>query len=309
MAKAKQVPDAATRADLSEWASEVLHLRLDEVISFGGAALVPGNVNGVHDLRVALRRLRSVLRDFDAVLDEKKAARVKKDLKLIAGALGPVRDQDVANILLKDFAGETGKETIGAGIAALVDELAAERQRSHKKYCRVAARISFDDIGDGIDNAMRQSKLFRPPTIKAAGSDVVTARVSDLVDTAGAIYEPLNTVGLHDIRIAVKRLRYAIELFASLWGDEAAGIAGDLSKMQKHLGDLHDCDIWIEKLGERIRRKSKPDDQMALPAAAWLISKFGADRSEAYLAAFELWDKWQADGFTDRVHSLISPGN
>jgi hypothetical protein len=68
MAKAKEIAEIDCDANVLEWAAIVLHVRFGEVLEFRGAALHSENIKGVHDMRVATRRLRSALRDFAHLL-------------------------------------------------------------------------------------------------------------------------------------------------------------------------------------------------------------------------------------------------
>ena len=121
-----------------------------------------------------------------------------------------------------------------------------------------------------------------------------------------AIYDPFDDIELHDLRIAAKRLRYAIELFGVAWGDEIAGFAAELSKMQSFLGEVHDCDVWMATLTKSLKENGRSKTQNSTKAAAWLLSKFVAKRSKEYRGALELWSEWQANGFVDRLRAILA---
>lgn len=310
MAKAKQAPAVSLSADLYEWAAEVLRLRFDEVVSFGGAVIVPWNVNGVHDMRVAIRRQRSALRDFVQVINEKPLKRVKDDLKKIADSLGTVRDQDVSIIALEELAAETDNASIKDGIGELIKELRTGRERAHSRLRKTLASISIDELRDRfstrIEDSLRQQELFSPGSLSEAGRTVIEARLWEFCEIGTAIYEPFDGVQLHDLRIAAKHLRYSIELFAVCWGDEIAGFAAELAKLQSNLGEVHDCDLWIETLTKRLKHKNTAKTPNASEAAAWLLSKFVGKRSKEYRSALELWSKWQANKFVETLRIVLS---
>lgn len=310
MAKAKQAPAVTSTTDICEWAADVLRLRFEEVISFSGAILVPWNVNAVHDMRVALRRLRSALRDFVQVIDEKPLKRVKDDLKKISDLLGAVRDLDVAIIALEDLSSETDEEDIAGGISELATDLRADRERGHVRLVKALDSISLDDLqrsfSDRIEDSLRQQELFRPGTLSEAGRTVIEARLQEFCDKSTAIYDPFNGVELHDLRIAAKRLRYAIELFGVAWGDEIGGFAAELSKMQSFLGEVHDCDVWTTTLTKNLKEGGKAHSQNSTKAAAWLLSRFVAKRSKEYRGALDLWSEWIKTGFADRLRAVLS---
>jgi CHAD domain-containing protein len=80
---------------------------------------------------------------------------------------------------------------------------------------------------------------------------IVSVRLEELRGFADAALSPDAGEAQHDLRIAAKRLRYVLEIFASCLGGEAKA-AGDAAKrLQSVLGDLHDCDLMLAKV-ERI---------------------------------------------------------
>src|ERR1044071_3631071 len=103
MAKAKEIVGLDCRASASSCVLLVLRTRLDEMSEFRAAALDWSDPEGVHDMRVASRRLRSALRDFKPYLRMKKMRRAADYLKAVADALGAVRDHDVAIIALEEL--------------------------------------------------------------------------------------------------------------------------------------------------------------------------------------------------------------
>src|SRR5262245_1743163 len=96
MAKAKRIKGIKCNDVASAGIKLVLVTRFAELSGFREAALDWGNMEGVHSMRVASRRLRSALRDFTPFVRKQRLAPVLKPLRNIAAALGEVRDQDVA---------------------------------------------------------------------------------------------------------------------------------------------------------------------------------------------------------------------
>jgi len=116
MAKAKEITGLDCAGGALEWAAEVLRVRFDEIIDLRGAALDFSDIEGVHGMRVATRRLRSALRDFMPLMNKRPSKRIRRELKQIADALGAVRDQDVAIVALEDLRAGAENELIKAGI-------------------------------------------------------------------------------------------------------------------------------------------------------------------------------------------------
>jgi CHAD domain-containing protein len=79
-------------------------------------------------------------------------------------------------------------------------------------------------------------------------SRIVATRLDELRGFAEAALAPDASKAQHDMRIAAKRLRYVLELFAPCLGEEAEGARGAAKRLQSALGDLHDCDLMLGKV-------------------------------------------------------------
>jgi CHAD domain-containing protein len=312
MAKAKPAPDIEHFGDPYEWAAEILRMRFDEVLGFRDAALDPEQTNGIHDMRVATRRLRGAIRDFVQVIDEKRVKRIKKDLKGLADALGAVRDEDVAVIILSKLSVAAEDASIKTGIADLIEDRLERRRRAFVRLEKTLDIISLDDLRgrftQRIEDALRQRELFRPASLNEVGREVIEARLKDLCEMGKAIYEPFDASQLHRLRIAAKRLRYAMELFAGCWGEKVTGFAAELAKLQSYLGDVHDSDEWIGNLTSRLKDKgpNKAHGESTSTAAVWLLAEFVRKRSKEYTSALDLWTRWEAGVFFERVRKVVS---
>lgn len=92
---------------------------------------------------------------------------------------------------------------------------------------------------DGLDPA----EPLRPNVAR-----IVTTRLDELRGFAEAALAPDASEAQHDMRIAAKRLRYVLELFAPCLGEEAEAARQAAKRLQSALGDLHDCDLMLSKV-------------------------------------------------------------
>ncbi len=311
MAKAKQIGCPDQGPDPQKWVAELLKGRFAEVLSERGSALDRTKIEGVHRMRVATRRLRSSLRDFDQMIDCPPVKKVRKGLKHLADELGEVRDHDVAIVVLEELMSKTDDPGVREGISLFIDERRTLREQEYVDLLKVISVTSIEDLQrkfiSAVDAALGQRDLFEPTSLSEAGRDVITARVGDLEDLGNGIYEPFNEEALHDLRIAAKNLRYAIELFGPCWPGSLDPFAVEVAKMQSSLGDVHDCDVWIGLMSKRLKKKgkSKPENGPLFEAAAWLLSEFVRKRSRAYRSSLKLWRAWKASVFMDRLGATV----
>jgi CHAD domain-containing protein len=313
MAKAKEITGLDCAADALEWAATVLRVRFDEVIELRGAALEFSDIEGVHAMRVATRRLRSALRDFLPLLKKRPLGKARKKLKAIADALGAVRDQDVAILALEHLqaAAEIDQinEQIKEGIGILLEERQTVRVKAQTDLIQTLdagnLRKLQADFSAALEKAVKKNKRKRVVSFNEAGREAVTDSLRELCDLGTSVYEPFNVEKLHEMRIAAKRLRYAVELFTACWGERIAPFAVEIAEMQSFLGEVHDCDVWLESLSEQLRGRQNGAGGSEHKAAVWLLSEFIKNRTKNYRAALKLWSEWETTDFTERMQAII----
>jgi CHAD domain-containing protein len=308
MAKAKEIACVDPRSDQQAWLAEVVQVRFDEVVGYCSPALSTNDIDGIHDMRVATRRLRTVLRDFEEINGKLPLKRTRKDLKKLSDMLGSVRDQDVAVLALEDFLTETETEKIKTGIEALIRETRELRQEAHLDLSKTFSLRSVENLREIFKSATDADidpDSSRPATIEAAGRKLIGARFDELLELGQNIFDPHDNKALHKLRIAAKRLRYAIELFAACLGGSILPFAKEVAKLQSRLGEVHDCDVWIADLSKRLKDS---ENEPSFEAEAWLLSEFVRKRSKEYRSALELWSEWKTNDFTARLNAAISTG-
>jgi CHAD domain-containing protein len=192
-----------------------------------------GDPDAVHDMRVAVRRLRSTLRTFRPVLDRGRTEPVRAELGWLAGLLGPVRDGDVlAHRLAAALAAEPPELTVGPVAARIRERLAAGTAGARRELIaaldgeRYAALVAaLDGITAGSPGTGRLRALTRKALRRAdrrlagAGSDAA----------------------LHEARKAYKRARYAVEVLEPVAGARARRLAKRLTALQDVLGANQDA--------------------------------------------------------------------
>ncbi len=307
MAKARHVelPDAT--GGLRAWVLELFGVRFGEMLSFREAALDPGRTEGIHGMRVAIRRLRSLNGDLKKIGPGLGYGSLTRELKQVADALGAVRDADVGiNSLLK-FREKAEVPEVVSGIDGFIDRLRCERQDAFLKAQPHLSGDRMDELRLSSDAYVRKitaSNKVGTERMDEAADKAIALRIDEFRKLAPALYRPFRVHRLHKLRIAGKHLRYAVEIFTDQTDESWSGRAAEIAKMQDHLGDLHDGDVWIDQLGAILKKRSEGSaaDSERL-AGAWLLSKFVRKRTVAYRSALSLWTEWERSGFLDSVHS------
>jgi CHAD domain-containing protein len=208
-----------------------------------------GDVSAVHKARVASRRLREAVPVVLTDVPARKAKRLARGFRRITRALGPVREIDVTIGVLETTA--TRFPEAAASLQVVADHLHAERDRRREEMLGRLENVDADRLVSKVDTI--GGTASQPAAVALSVSRAVLAvrmvrRARDLhqaVAAAGALYAP---EPLHAVRIAAKKLRYAMELARELRLVPSRRPLRQLEHMQDTLGQLHDLQILIERL-------------------------------------------------------------
>lgn len=139
MARAREVPGFDCEEPFEAAAARVVEVRAAEVFAHSEGVLDVGQIERLHDMRVATRRLRAALEVFEPCFPRKRHRRALKRVKRLADALGERRDRDVAIEFLERIEAETPAAG-RAGLAALVERLRVEQRRANEDLAPYVAR-------------------------------------------------------------------------------------------------------------------------------------------------------------------------
>ena len=130
-------------------------------------------------------------------------------------------------------------------------------------------------------------------TLEAAARRVVAVRTAELFAFVPEALEERSVMVMHDMRIASKRLRYLLELVGFCFGEVAEEARVRARELQEVLGDVHDCDVMLERIDAS--RELEPDGFDALAA------RTRARRREAFARFLALWAEIEDSGLRDRL--------
>lgn len=229
-----------------------------EARSAGLAVLT--DVEGVHRLRVALRKLRTVLRAFREVYGRFYVESIREGLRAAADAAGGVRDEEVFLERVRTVE-LVGREAMARDRwlarrekALARDRALLDRQLRSGVLEEPLARLEALFVLPIVPGRDPEAGLFAVEAVRKNEETVAerleAARVHHLAHAAVPTAEShaAASVAFHDLRIGYKRVRYTAELFASVLPPTAGARAKEAKKLQGWLGDVHDVDVARPKL-------------------------------------------------------------
>ena len=208
-------------------------------------ALDLGEIEGVHDIRVATRRLRAAMEMFRPCFPRKRFRRAKKRLKALADALGERRDRDVAVEFLGGFlegAPAGDRDRLEIAIARLREE----QRDANEALAPLLTEGSLGKLRESL-TALAQGARGDEP-LQPGAARIVAARLEELRDLSDRALEPGAESAQHEMRIAAKRLRYVLEVVGDCFGPEGEAVRLLAKELQGVLGEIHDCDVMLPRV-------------------------------------------------------------
>jgi CHAD domain-containing protein len=287
------------------------------------------DVEALHDLRVGLRRLRSVLRAYGPHLEDSVGKKLRNKVKTLAAATGAARDSEVQIEWLQVRRGRLNPRH-RSGVDWLVAWLQARKESAYAEV-RGDVASAFDQLQLTLDRRLRRytTQLYaadeRPAGMSEVTAQLVAAHAGELLAELAGVQSVADEERAHEARIAAKRLRYLLEPLRKDVDGAAERIA-TLKDLQELLGALHDIAVLSAELrqalelaaterardlhelalspaseGDETRRRLRRDPRPGLLALARLLRD---DRDELFARLSRDWLTGGGERFVADCHAL-----
>jgi len=254
--------------------------QVDAIDAHEAGARTGRDPEDVHQMRVAVRRLRAILRASRPLFDPGWVDGLRRELKWLGTVLGGVRDLDVLHAYLRSQLEALPAPERRAGRADRVRARAALRVAlASPRYARLLARL--------------RAALVHPPTRPSSVPlpGIAASEFEKLRKAVAKLPRPPSAEKLHAIRIKVKRARYAAELVQPIIGRRAGRFIAMTKKLQDTLGEHQDAVVAEEYL-----RKVTERTPAGQACAQQLIKQQRKRRKKALAAFSEKWPKLKRRG-------------
>ena len=233
--------------------------KLEKCLSFGTAE---DPVAAVHDLRVASRRLRAFGVVFREVLTAKVRVRLERRLKRVTKAAGALRDCDVQLGLVEGRMERAGSDVERACLEHLLEHFDAERSRAAREAQKRLRKIKVDALASLVLGAVQAviSRLSSADAQRAHALALLEHLVAEATEHTPPNDGAEHAEALHLLRIDLKQIRYALELFEPLLGTYYGALYERAIATQELLGTHHDLAVLgeiVEKRAAELEQKNR----------------------------------------------------
>jgi inorganic triphosphatase YgiF len=234
------------------------------------------DAEGVHQMRVGLRRLRAAIAVFSDLLDDDETARLKGELKWITGELGPARDLDVyvtGNIkpLQRTLPAKRHLESLQGDLETSrksAFDRAAKAVLSSRYRALVLDTLAWIEGGEWTTSDDELIKAQRRRKARDFAREELARRLKKVSKRAKRLVK-LDARRRHKLRIGIKKLRYAADFFTSLFSGRKAQrrlrrFTRELKQLQDRLGALNDIAVHQRLAGRYVGTRGRRQRAFAI---------------------------------------------
>jgi len=209
-------------------------------------AVRAGDVDGVHDMRVASRRLRVALREIKPIVGKPVVKPLAKRMGMVTETLGHARELDVMLLMTKSY--QKNAEGLWKRSAKhAVEELKAVRQEAVKECGRALHVVEDDSFAEELGRALSALHEHDAETLPPVGVELVR-RFRNAREAYRDWRESDDADHLHAFRIVLKKLRYAMEFYSPVYDKQMAKHLKRVKQGQDLAGDWHDAHVLCDAL-------------------------------------------------------------
>lgn len=284
-----------------------------------GGVVVNDDIEYIHRMRVASRRIRTSMPLFQDCYPRKKFIRWLNEVKKVTRLLGEARDLDVQIAFIQSYLQKLDSPIDSLGIEPLL--------RSHKdrrKAIQPTLSSELEELEDrGIIDEMRQffeenmCSLRKLPYYTSSVLEKaywhISSRIEDLLSLEEYVHQEDAKNKHHEIRIRAKLLRYTMEAFAPLYETQMKEEIKVLKNFQDLLGEIHDLDVWIDYLSKFTAEKA------SIKTGERTITAFQNERAllnfmiyikdkkkKCYEDFVSTWDEKKKEKFFDKLQATAN---
>lgn len=240
---------------MAEAGRKVLRYHFLQMLAHENGTRLGEDIEELHDMRVATRRMRAAFDVFGDYFDPKKTRQHRRGLRAAGRALGRVRDLDVFMEKAEHYL-DTLPEMERRGLQPLLGAWSSEREAARAEMLAHLDSPEYQVFVERFNEFLRlpgEGAQVLPETAPQRARDVAPVLIYTrlaAVRAYAAVLDHAPIEQLHALRIEFKRLRYTVEYFREILAPESRAVIDEIKIMQDHLGDLNDADVACSILND-----------------------------------------------------------
>ena len=295
------------------------------------------DIEYIHRMRVASRRIRAALPLFRFCFPAKNYTRWSEEIKEITRALGEARDTDVQIAYLTKYqkraekawkskkSDREGESPTNPAVRYLILDLQKTRDHIQKEVLSALDSLekshAIDDMRGSFNQPLSPLRGVLKRSLTYGISPVAALRIEErlctLLSFESWVSHPEAIAEHHATRIAAKKLRYTLEVYAPVY---RLGLKKPISRvkaLQEILGDLHDCDVWIDTITRlllrersllRTENEEKRPDTFTLSSLKIFLAERERERQQLYRRFVCYWASLKREHIWEALRNTLDSG-
>lgn len=288
---------------------KITNRHLERVQRYDPGTRLGEDTEALHDMRVAVRRLRALLRAFGEGFPAAARRRFDAELRWLGQVLGSVRDLDVQLAqLTKDAAAAPPRQRVG--LEGLRNYLGDERARRRAQMLEALESPRYLELIAGLDRfaarpARRGGSVPGAAPVAAAGRRAIRKAYKRLVKRGDKARAEPTPEDLHELRIRAKRVRYLLEFVSDLSGKLGARLVRRVVRLQDLLGDYHDAVVAADAVQHYVEAHGAAEKPGTLLALGALVNGHLRAAEQARGSLERTWVEFRRKPTRRKLHAVI----
>jgi CHAD domain-containing protein len=210
------------------------------------------DIEYLHKMRVTSRRIRAAMPLFKGCYPKKQFKTWLKEIKKVTRSLGEARDLDVEIIFLQEYLKSQAQLGSDSGVKLLHDSLTSRRIKIQATVVNELEELRNSGVLEEIKDVSNQMFVKTtkeqpyPQAVLEEASGRISAKLDDFLSMESCVHKKNAVQCHHKMRIRAKWLRYTLEAFSPIYVENFSAEIKLVKRFQDVLGEMHDCDVWIE---------------------------------------------------------------
>ena len=251
------------------------------------------DIEYIHKMRVASRRIRAALPLFVNCFPKKNYKKWLKEIKLVTRTLGSARDTDVQIAFLNKNLDGLKDETVKIAIEILLSKHIELRSSMQTAIINILDQLKTTHVIEDIQDYCQQVMQKASTVITSIDSNstyikahsYISEKLGKFLVMEDCVHHENDIINHHKMRIRAKWLRYTIEVFSPQYDNELKEYISIMKNFQDLLGEMHDYDVWIEFIPKfitdiKIELTSRIETNEKIPTIEKGLLKFLQDIQE-----------------------------
>lgn len=280
-----------------------------------GGVMESADIEYIHRMRVASRRIRATMPIFRNCFPQKKFKRWLKEVKQTTRLLAEARDLDIQIVFIKQYQSKNKTAAKDRIIELLLRKHKTRRARIQPTVVRGLKKLRdscvLKEMREFCTYTVEepQNQSFNPSSVMKKAQWAISGRLNEFLAMEQYVHQENEIIKHHKMRIQAKLLRYIMETFSPLYPNKLTEEIETMKNFQDVLGEMHDCDVWSEQIPKfmtktknesSIKTEDKPNKELERSLFKFLkyVKK---QRKNRYAHFVNLWENSKKEGFFEKL--------